>query len=44
MSYFRKVKHEKALKMQNGDFRNFGRGHELALKLSLVGIQVLNRP
>ena len=38
------TKREKATKMQNCVIRNGGRGHELALKLSLVGIKLLNSP
>ena len=33
---------KKATKMQNCGIRNGGRGHELAFKLSMVGIKVLN--
>ena len=40
----RNVMREKATKMQTCGIRNGGRGHELALKLSLVGITVLNYP
>ena len=40
----RYVKREKATKMQYCGIRNGGWGHELALKLSLVGIKVSNYP
>ena len=35
---------KKATKMQNCGLIYWGRGHELALKLSLVGIKVSNHP
>ena len=40
----RMFKHKNATKMQNCGFRNWARSHELAIKLSLVGIKVLNHP